>query len=242
MSERQPIKFQGLFYDINDVELFKSGFNNIKNAISSDYVKETLSVSDNLLTWGRTYSFIRDSELIDVATNEKFNSVTKSRLWRIHIALRLLKSLKEISYLEIGTGLGEVSQILVEKSKKTERDKYILWDQSFSINEQNVRQLVENRFRFQPYVSILSSSDSSIPNLFEDKSYNFLHLVSVDFANINDLLSAIKIFERPTIILIDWYGWSAYLEQKEIFDNWCCQANYPKPMELPTGQGLMLLL
>lgn len=235
-----PINFSGLFYDVNEPEIFRSGLSLIKNSIASEYVTETVSCADNMITWGRSYSFLREDFFQNFVRNSKYNQVTKSRIWRMHIAIQMASFLSELRYFEIGTGLGDVADLLVDRFKGERGSIFSLWDRSFIVQAVDISMLVEKRFLFRDNVQVSSGKNISLYEAYKTAQPNFVHLLASDEIDVVEFLSVINPDVMPKVMLLDWYGWSAYLQQKDLFDVWCDQNGLNHPVELPTGQGLMI--
>jgi hypothetical protein len=101
--------------------------------------------------------------------------------------------------------------------------------------------VIKDRFNMIENLRILAISIpaalSSIPAIFQRPS--FLHIDMNHDVPEREALSYFRPRMRDGLILLDDYSFNAHKRQRISIDNYCEMFGYPRPLNLPTGQGLI---
>ena len=83
-------------YNIADAEKFKFAINLLQESLQKP-ARETIFVGDNLVTWNRNLSFLRDSFYINLLEDESISTTEKSNIWRTYTLLYFAEIKKKVS-------------------------------------------------------------------------------------------------------------------------------------------------
>ena len=103
-------------YNIDDLGKFNFAIKLLKESLDPE-VRETIFVGDNLVTWNRNLSFIRDPFYSNLFYNENLGATEKSIIWRTYILLYFAEKALTISghYLELGCYRGTTAETLLKR-------------------------------------------------------------------------------------------------------------------------------
>ena len=245
---------QGVSYNVTDQEKFDRAISLLKESLFDN--GKTLFCSDNVITWNRSYSFLRDAFFLDMLKNDNIKETEKSIIWRTYILSYFSKIAARLSgdFVELGCHTGHtVHQVIKRLDFKSLMKKYYLYD-LFEWNEgdehtllkahenPNMHEDVVARFSKYDFVKIIKGS---VPKSFEEDFPESISFCHIDMNHhIPEAAALKKVLPRLVeggIIVFDDYGWWGYSAQKIALDP--IASSYGKEiLELPTGQGLLINL
>jgi len=251
----QIMGMSGVNYNISDVEKFKSAIKLLSESISPS-LKNSLLVCDNLITWNRNYSFLRDAFFMDILQSDSVSSVEKSIIWRTYILLYFaeLSSHVEGDFLELGCSKGHTASQVVRKIKFQKLNKqYYLYDLfSWSKGDGHTKrpehddplayEKVVERFSNNEFVKIIKGS---VPESFNQGFPSKIAFAHFDMNHHDPESGALReVLPRLSsggCIVFDDYGWFGYNTQKNALDPIVEELIGPSILELPTGQGILIM-
>jgi hypothetical protein len=214
----------------------------------------TLFAADNLITWNRNLSFLRDEFFIEIVRSEKNTVVEKSIIWRTYILLFFaeLAALAEGDFVELGCHTGYTASQVIKKLNFGEISKtYFLYDlfewkegdkHTRLAGHDNVRMFedVKERFARFDFIKIIKGS---VPDSFSDGFPEKIAFAHIDMNHPDPEVGALKAvlpkLSKGGAVILDDYGWWGYSAQKIALDP-IIKENGLNILELPTGQGLIL--
>ena len=125
-------------YNIADAEKFKFAINLLQESLQKP-ARETIFVGDNLVTWNRNLSFLRDSFYINLLEDESISTTEKSNIWRTYTLLYFAEKALNLEgdFLELGCYIGTTAEIVLKKcALNNYNKKYFLYD-SFKWKEKD---------------------------------------------------------------------------------------------------------
>jgi O-methyltransferase len=248
-----PIAFQGMHFNVIDVEKFNKGLELIKESLEP-VVRNTLIACDNLITWNKNYCFFRQKYFFDYVNNQENPNVERSIIWRTYILLYLAKKCLKIDgdFIELGCHSGSTAQHIIDQIDLGKANKDLVLYDLFGWKEgdQHTRHAghesetmyedVVARFAPYPFVKIVKGF---VPASFAEHLPDKIAFAHIDMNHPTPEVGALKhILPRLSpgaIVIFDDYGWWFYSAQKNFID----QALAPhglEVMELPTGQGILI--
>ncbi len=248
----EPHYFTGANFNIVDMEKFKKALELLQESLFDKGA--TLYASDNIITWNRNLSFLRDDYFIRIIRDEKNTGVEKSILWRLYVLLYFaeMAGQREGDFVELGCHTGFTAGHVVQKVDfKKLGKKYYLYD-LFEWKEgdkhthlpghdnKNMYEEVKARFASFPFVRIIKGSvPESLSQGFPEK-IAFAHIdMNHPDPEVGALERVLPILSSGGVIIFDDYGWWGYSAQKMALDP-IIERNGLKVLELPTGQGLLI--
>lgn len=210
-------------------------------------------VSDNLIAWHRNLSFLDDGKLMELMALHATGADEKGIIWRTYIyiwcmeqALRLDGDLLECACYK-GTTVRIACDYLDFKSYAKQFLLFDLFDPvAYGLVPTKpelglgLYEKVVDRFADLANVSVIKGRVPEILVEHCPAKIAFLHL---DMNNAEAEIAALDIlFDRIVPggwILLDDYGWLQFREQK-IAEDAFFQARGLRPMELPTGQAIVI--
>lgn len=209
---------------------------------------------DNLITWNRNLSFLRDPYYQGLISSGQLDHVEQAIIWRTYILLYFAESCQDLvgDYMELGVYKGNNAARVAERVDFLRLNKkYWLYD-LFSWKEgdehthlpahddQGLFGKVVNRFAENSSIIVIQGS---VPNSFDDGFPEAIAFAHIDMNNHDPeagALSAIlpKLCPRGVVVFDD-YGWWGYSRQKRVLDE-IAKAHDQSILELPTGQGIMI--
>jgi len=252
MEKLEPLRFGGVNYNVADDEKFKFALTMLRDSLHDKGA--TLYIADNVITWNRTFSFLRDPFFVDIVNGNKATKFEKGAIWRLYILLYFaeLASKAEGDYLELGCHTGYTASNVVKKIDFPGLGKqYYLYD-LFEWNEGDEHTLlpghknetmyldVKARFSDLPFVRIIKGPvPQSLSEGFPDK-IAFAHIdMNHPIPEAGALERVLPRLSRGGVVIFDDYGWFGYQAQKLALDP-IIKSHGLNVLELPTGQALLM--
>ena len=252
-SSNKPIEpkyFGGVNFNVRDQEKFQSAL----RLLSESTGGIPMFAADNLISWNRNLSFLRDEFFSTIINGDESDAVEKSCIWRLYILIYFAESCQSLNgdFVELGCHKGTTAKRVSERIDfNTLGKRYWLYD-LFGWNEgdehthmpghDNPRMYedVVERFADQPWVSVIRGS---VPESFGQGFPEQIAFAHIDMNHPLPEAGALKeVLPRLSdggIIIFDDYGWWGYSAQKRALDPIAAEYGL-SILELPTGQGLLL--
>lgn len=252
MAQLDARNLQGVFFNIVDVAKFKQG---MQLVIESMFDKgASMFAADNVITWNRNLSFLREEFFLDILKDPKNSDVEKSIIWRSYILLYFAEMASKIEgdFVECGCYTGYSAELMTKKIDFVGAGKkYYLYDlfgwkegdahtHNPGHDDENMFQKVKARFAEKPYVTVIQGF---VPESFSQgfpEKIAFAHIdMNHDVPEAGALKRILPILTPGGAIIFDDYGWHGYSAQKIALDPIVAEYGL-KILELPTGQGLLI--
>jgi O-methyltransferase len=208
---------------------------------------------DSMVTWGKSLSFLDQSDFIQAFTAAQPDVMEQSIVWRVYVqywaAMRGLELTGD--FVEAACYRGFSARVLCSALRFATLDRhYWLYDlfehpagtdhQELPDHGPELFEQVRARFSDVPNVRILQGRMPDVMAGAEPSRIAFLHLDmnSVD-AEIGTLERLWDRISEGAVIVLDDYGWLFYRSQKKAHDEWFRQRG-KMVLELPTGQGIVI--
>ena len=248
----QPLNMEGAHFNVTDQKKFKLAIKLLKESLFDKGA--SLFASDNLITWNKNLSFLREDRYVKFLKDPDFNLIEKSIVWRTYILLYFAKMALDVEgdFLECGCHRGSTAfQVVTDFGLMKKGKRYWLYD-LFEVNDRekkaqysdhlnsNIYEETVARFSKFPNVEVIKGSvpDSFIKGFPE--SISFCH---IDMNHPVPEAEALKVvlpkLNKGGIIIFDDYGWWGYSAQKAAIDP-IVQSFGEEILELPTGQALLI--
>ncbi|ATE64041.1 hypothetical protein COO09_21410 [Rhizorhabdus dicambivorans] len=240
-----------MFFGVRDWKQFIGGIN---TAIKSLKSGAGLFTGDNLITFGKSLSFMTDERFMAAFKAHATTDIEKGIIWRIAtVAWGAANGMRlEGDFVECACYKGITARIVcdyVDFGSQSDR-RYFLYDlfehdsamphHHMPEHSQTLYQEVRQRFADLPNVTVTQGRVPESLSKVSPEKIAFLHL---DLNNADAEIGALELlFDRMVpgaIMVLDDYGWLAYRAQKHAEDDWLGRRGY-KVLELPTGQGLVI--
>lgn len=210
--------------------------------------------ADNLITWNRNLSFLRDDFFAQMLSGNESDAVEKSCVWRLYVLLYFAEACQHLpgDYVELGCHKGTTAKRVSERVDFQGLGKrywlYDLFDWSpgdehtHMPGHDNPRMFedVVARFADQPWASVIKGS---VPESFSQGFPERIAFAHIDMNHPTPESGALEqVLPRLSpggFIVFDDYGWWGYSAQKRVLDP-IAAAHQLSILELPTGQGLLL--
>lgn len=253
-EETQTFGFAGLNYNIVDIQKFRNGIELIKESLLDK--DATFFCSDNLITWSKTYSLLRDEFIQSILADNKNSDAEKTIVWRTYCLLYFaeLSSAAEGDYLELGCHTGFTAAQVIKKVDFVQLSKkYFLYDlfewkegdghpKLDGHNNPKMCEDVISRFAMHDFVKVVKGS---VPQSFAQAFPNKVAFAHIDMNHPEPEAGALEIvlpkLSKGGVIVLDDYGWLGYIKQKIAIDPIVKKYNL-SVLELPTGQGIIINL
>ncbi|WP_292935054.1 tetratricopeptide repeat protein [Noviherbaspirillum sp.] len=248
----KPLSFQGFSYNIADMAKFTQGIELIKESLSDKGA--SLFVSDNVITWNRNYSFLRDDFFLGILDSPAYAYVEKSLIWRTYVLLHFAEHAGRIAgdYVELGCHTGHTASTVISKIDFRKLSKsYFLYDlfewkegdehtRMQGHNNSHMYEDVVKRFSEYEFVRVIKGSvPQSFTEGFPDK-IAFAHIdMNHPVPEAGALERVLPRLSRGGVVVLDDYGWWGYCRQKLALDPIIAEHEL-SVLELPTGQGIVL--
>ena len=248
----KPVGMQGASFNITDSQKFNLALQLLKESLFDKGA--SLFASDNLITWNRNLSFLRDPRFTSILNDKENDVIEKSTIWRTYILLYFARICCSIEgdFLELGCHTGftasqVVKDIDFEKLGKTywlydlfewkEGDEHTLLE---GHKNANMYEDVLKRFSNYPYVRVIKGSvPTSFSSSFPD-AISFCHIdmnhPAPEAGALKEVLPRLK---KGGVIIFDDYGWWGYSAQKIALDP-IAHSFGQQILELPTGQAILI--
>lgn len=247
-----PLGMQGACFNIVDLEKFQLAFRLLKESLFDKGA--SLFAADNLITWNRNLSFLRDERFTSTLNDPSINGVDKSLVWRTYILLYFAKIALTLKgdFIECGCHTGFTANEVIKNIDLGSCGKrYWLYDlfewkdgdeHTKLAGHNNPRMYEATKARFSQF-SWVKIIKGSVPDSF---SIGFPDLISFCHIDMNHpapeagaITSVLPRLVKGGIIVLDDYGWWGYSAQKAALDP--IVADFGQEiLELPTGQGLLV--
>ena len=252
MPELKAFTVTGAHYNINDVEKFEKAIQLLRESLFDNGA--TLFSSDNLITWNRNLSFLREDFFLDLFRDDKYSNDEKSTVWRLYILLYFAEVASKVEgdFVEFGCYTGHTAEYVVKKVNFQKLDKkYYLYD-LFEWNKgdghthlpahdtDTMYKDVVKRFSGYPFVQIIKGS---VPDSFSQGFPEKIAFAHIDMNHAVPEAAALErvlpVLSRGGAVVFDDYGWWGYSAQKVALDP-IAEKHGLKILELPTGQALLI--
>jgi O-methyltransferase len=252
LQKLEPLSLSGGYFNVNDQEKFQQGLALIKESLFDKGA--TLFCSDNLITWNRNLSFLRDEFFLEILHSKENSNAEKCIIWRTYILLYFaeIASAVEGDFLELGCHTGYTASVVVKKIKFKELSKkYYLYDlfewkkgdeHTYFPGHDNPRMFedVQRRFSEFDFVKVIKGA---VPESFGAGFPDKIAFAHIDMNHPDPEAGALKAvlpkLSKGGVVVLDDYGWWGYGAQKIALDP-IIKENGLRVLELPTGQGLIL--
>ena len=246
----QPINLFGANFNVYDQKKFDQAIQLLRESTGG----LPMFVSDNVITWNKNLSFLRDDFFCGILNDDEADPDEKSIIWRTYVLIYFAEACQCLPgvFVELGCHKGTTAKYLTERVDFQKLGKrYWLYD-LFEWNQgdehphlqghDNPRMYedVLDRFADQPWVSVIKGS---VPESFHQ---GFPERIAFAHIDMNHPAPEATSFKKilPCLspggcIVFDDYGWWGYSKQKQVLDPIAEQHNL-SILELPTGQGLLL--
>jgi O-methyltransferase len=248
----QPISMGGKNYNIKDPAKFDIALKFLRESLFDNGA--TIFCSDNVITWNKNLSFLREDRFLAKLNDPTREDGEKSTIWRLYILLYFAKLSLNLDgdFMECGTYRGTtVEDVLKECNLKKYGKKYWLYDlfewkegdEHTHLSHHDNPDMHKNvllRFSEQSNVSIIKGS---VPESFSQGFPNSVAFCHIDMnhpaAESATLEAVLPILVDRGCIIFDDYGWWHYSAQKIALDKVATLLGQ-EILELPTGQGLLI--
>jgi SAM-dependent methyltransferase len=252
LRQLEPINLSAGYFNVNDHDKFKQGLALIKESLFDKGA--TLFCSDNVITWNRNLSFLRDEFFLEILNNNENNNAEKCIIWRTYILLYFaeIASSVEGDFLELGCHTGFTASQVIKKIKFKELSKkYYLYDLfEWKKGDEHTRfpghdnprmfEDVQRRFSEFDFVKVIKGA---VPESFVAGFPDKIAFAHIDMNHPDPEAGALRAvlprLSKGGAVILDDYGWWGYGAQKIALDP-IVKENGLAVLELPTGQGLIL--
>lgn len=252
MKTLDPQYFSGVHFNVSDPEKFRKAVALLRESLFDGGA--TMFAGDNIITWNRNLSFLRDDYFINILKDDKNTSVEKSIVWRLYTLLYFAEIAGKVEgdFVELGCHTGFTASHVINKVDfKSLKKKYYLYD-LFEWKEgdehthlpghdnEKMYDDVQARFAQYPFVKIIKGS---VPQSLSEgfpKKIAFAHIdMNHPAPEAGALEKVLPVLSPGGIVIFDDYGWWGYSAQKIALDP-IIEKNGLKVLELPTGQAVLI--
>lgn len=244
------MQLQGVSYNIVDQAKFQLALQLLRESTGGI----PMFAADNLITWNRNLSFLREDFFVQMLNSSDSDAVEKSCVWRLYVLLYFAEACKglEGDYVELGCHKGTTAKRVSERVNfHTLGKHYYLYDlfdwspgdkHTHMPGHDNPRMYedVVDRFSDQTWVSVIKGS---VPDSFSEGFPERITFAHIDMNHPDPESGALKeVLPRLVpggMIVFDDYGWWGYSAQKRALDP-IATSHSLTILELPTGQGILL--
>ncbi len=239
-------------FNIVDQEKFGAAIKLLKESLWDNGA--TLFCADNLITWNKNLSFLRDPFCHAILTDDATSIEEKSIIWRTYALLYFaeLASRAEGDFAEFGCYKGHTAWQIVKTLDFRRLGKRVFLYDLFEWKEGDVHthhkgldnpglfEDVQERFRSFEFVKIIKGS---VPGSFAQGFPEKIAFAHIDMNHPDPEVGALKAIlpklASGGVVILDDYGWWGYSAQKAALDPIIADFGL-KVLELPTGQGLII--
>ena len=251
--DRQPIEPKQLFgvhFNIRDQAKFQQALQLLRESTGGI----PMFSADNLITWNRNLSFLREDFFAQMLNGNESDAVEKSCVWRLYVLLYFAEACQELDgdYVELGCHKGTTAKRVSERVDFQALGKHYWLYDLFGWNpgdehthmpgHDNLRMYedVVERFSDQSWVHVIKGS---VPDSFSQGFPEHIAFAHIDMNHPAPESGALELvlprLSPGGFIVFDDYGWWGYSAQKRALDP-ITAAHGVSILELPTGQGLLL--
>ena len=243
----------GGHFSVKDPEKFKRAITLLRESLVEG-ASATMFSADNLITWNRNLSFLRDDFYLEILNNKSATVVEKTIIWRTYILLYFCKLAIHTrgDFMELGCYQGStVFQIIKGTNFKKQDRRYYLYDlfgwkegdeHSYFAGHDDPKMYenVSEKFSAFPFVRVIKGS---VPDSFNEGVPDKVAFAHIDMNHPVAESGALEIIlpklSSGGVIILDDYGWWGYSSQKIALDPIASKHDL-EILELPTGQGLLI--
>ncbi len=252
MTQIDPLHFAGAHFNIKDGEKFKRAVDLLRESLFDGGA--TMFAADNVITWNRNLSFLRDDFFLDIVKDDNHTVIEKSVIWRLYILIHFaaLAANARGDFLELGCHTGHSAAQMIKKIDfKKKKKKYYLYD-LFEWNEgdvhtqmpghSNKNMFEDTRARFAelPFVQVIKGP---VPQSFSQGFPERVAFAHIDMNQPDPEAAALEAvlprLSKGGAVVFDDYGWWGYSAQKKALDPIAHRHGHTI-LELPTGQGVLI--
>lgn len=244
--------FGGAHFNIKDPEKFSRAMTLLHESLFDGGA--TIFSADNIITWNRNLSFLRDDFFLDILKNDAHTIVEKSVVWRLYVLLYFaqLAAGAKGDFLELGCHTGHsAAQVIKKIDFRKKKKKYFLYDlfewkpgdahtQMPGHGNKNMFEDTQARFAAYPFVQIIKGP---VPESFAQGFPERIAFAHIDMNQPDPEASALESvlprLSKGGVVVFDDYGWWGYSAQKQALDP-IAQRHGHAILELPTGQGILI--
>ena len=241
---------KGPVFSVSDPEKYRKGLKLIEEAISPSRI----FALDNLITWNRNLSFLRDDFYKEFINNKSINHKSRAIVWRLYILIYFAEIALNIEgdFMELGVLEGTtVEQVLKKINFQKSGKSYYLYDlfdwkddyehdPHQELKDKSLYSKVKNKFKNYDCVKIIKGK---VPDTLLEKIPDKIAFAHIDMNHPDPEEGALKMIlprlSNSGIIVFDDYGWWSYSAQKKVLDPLVSDYGL-SILELPTGQGLLI--
>ncbi len=249
-----PVGMVGANYNVQDPTKFLTAIQLLKESLIPD-ARGSFFCADNVVTWNRNLSFLRDDFFLGPLKDDATSLVEKSTVWRTYILLYFAEAASKVAgdFVELGCHTGHTASELLRKiDLKALGKRYFLYDLfAWSEGDEHTRmtahddpemyEKVRERFADLDFVTVIKGS---VPDSFAQGFPEQIAFAHIDMNHPDPESAALKaVLPRLSpggAIVFDDYGWYGYREQKLALDPIAEELSQLRILELPTGQGILL--
>ncbi|HLI11136.1 MAG TPA: class I SAM-dependent methyltransferase [Alphaproteobacteria bacterium] len=238
-----------VWYMVNDPGAFSAGALKMLATVPSDGV----FAGDNLITFGKNLSFLSSPKFMDALVRNQPDEAEVACMWRKYVLCWAAKSSLRLEgdFVEAGTYRGHSAKMICDYVDfNTSGKAFYLYDlfehddamphHGMPAHGKDLYGKVVGRFAGYPGVHVVKGR---VPDSFEGQEPERIAFLHVDLNNTEAELGVLnRFFDRVVpggIVIFDDYGWALYAQQKAAEDAWLAARGH-EPLELPTGQGLLI--
>lgn len=250
MEKLSPMGMQGINFNVTDPQKFQLAVKLLQESV----VGVAIFCSDNLITWNRNLSFLRDSFFTDILQDKQVSTVEKSIVWRTYILMYFaaLAAKVEGDFVELGCHTGFTAHQVIRRLNFAELNKkYWLYD-LFEWKEGDQHPLLEGHINPNMYEDVQAKFagfdfvkivKGSVPESFSQGFPDVISFCHIDMNHptpeVGGLKEVLPRLSKGGVVVFDDYGWWGYSAQKIGLDP-IAAAHGLEILELPTGQGLLI--
>ena len=248
----QPLAMHGGHFNVKDKKKFNEAISLLKESLFDDGA--TMLCSDNLITWNRNLSFLREDRYQRILNDPRGSLAEKATIWRLYILLYFARTSLglEGDFVECGTYKGTTAWWVLQDCDLENRGKqYWLYDlfewrdgdQHTKLAEHDNSKMyddVASRFAQYRNVNIIKGR---VPESFSEgfpEAIAFCHIdMNHPAAEAGALEAVLPKLAKGGFIVFDDYGWWGYSKQKAALDP-IAESFGQQILELPTGQAILI--
>lgn len=253
MNQRlKPLGMHGGHFNVKDGDKFKAALKLLRESLFDGGA--TLFEADNLITWNRNLSFLRDDFFIDIIKRPGASVLEKSIVWRSYILLYFaeIAAGADGDFVELGCHEGTTADLITRRLDLGSLGKKLVLYDLFEwkpgdghthlpeLDDPDMHKKVVARFSDRPFVHVIKGRvPDSLAEGFPEK-IAFAHIdMNHPTPEAGALEAVLPRLSKGGAVVFDDYGWWHYSSQKIALDP-IAAAHGLKILELPTGQGLLL--
>ncbi|MDC0431556.1 class I SAM-dependent methyltransferase [Paracoccaceae bacterium] len=248
----QPVHMEGAHFNVTDPQKFQLAIKLLKESLFDEGA--SLFASDNLITWNKNLSFLRQDRFINFLNDPDFDVIEKSIVWRTYILLYFAKMALQVEgdFLECGCCKGSTAhQVITDYDLAKHGKKYWLYDlfEWKEGDEHTQRPAHANPKMYDDIVARFSKFSNveiikgNVPDSFKEGFPDLISFCHIDMNHpapeAGALQAVLPKLNKGGIIILDDYGWWGYSSQKAAVDP-IIRFFGQEILELPTGQALLI--